>query len=89
MADVVFAMSTCTLVDPASGLKVRLSEGEAWWASDPFVKARPDLFVSAPANVRGQRAVKSTPATKIVLPEVEQAVSVPGVKRQVKRATEK
>lgn len=89
MADVVFAMSTCTLVDPASGLKVRLSEGEAWWASDPFVKARPDLFVSAPANVRGQRGVKSTPVEKIVLPEVEQAVSVPGVKRQVKRATEK
>ena len=89
MADVVFAMSTCTLVDPASGLKVRLSEGEAWWASDPFVKARPDLFVSAPANVRGQRGVKSTPTEKIVLPEVEQAVSVPGVKRQVKRATEK
>jgi len=89
MADVVFAMSTCTLVDPASGLKVRLSEGEAWWASDPFVKARPDLFVSAPANVRGQRGVMSTPVEKIVLPEVEQAVSVPGVKRQVKRATEK
>jgi len=89
MADVVFAMSTCTLVDPASGLKVRLSEGEAWWASDPFVKARPDLFVSAPANVRGQRGAKSTPVEKIVLPEVEQAVSVPGVKRQVKRATEK
>ena len=89
MADVVFAMSPCTLVDPASGLKVRLSEGEAWWASDPFVKARPDLFVSAPANVRGQRGVKSTPVEKIVLPEVEQAVSVPGVKRQVKRATEK
>lgn len=89
MADVVFAMSTCTLVDPASGLKVRLSEGEAWWASDPFVKARPDLFVSTPANVRGQRGVKTSPAAKVMLPEIEQATAAPGVKRQVKRASEK
>ena len=89
MADVVFAMSTCTLVDPASGLKVRLSEGEAWWASDPFVKTRPDLFVSAPTNVRGQRAVKSAPADKVVSSDIEQATAAPGVKRQVKRATEK
>lgn len=85
MADVVFALSTCTLVDPASGLKVRLSEGEAWWASDPFVKARPDLFVSVPSVVRGARAVKVAP----VVTEVESATAVPGVKRQVKRVSEK
>ena len=89
MADIVFAMSSCSLVDPASGLKVRLSEGEAWWASDPFVKARPDLFVSAPSTVRGQRSVKAVPAEKIVSPEVEEATAVPGVKRQVKRVSEK
>lgn len=81
MADVVFAMSTCTLVDPASGLKVRLSEGEAWWASDPFVKARPDLFVAVPSIVRGSRVVKSSPVS-----EVEQATAVPGVKRSVKKS---
>ena len=85
MADIVFAMSSCSLVDPASGLKVRLSEGEAWWASDPFVKARPDLFVSVPSVVRGARAVKVAP----VVAEVEQATAVPGVKRQVKRVSEK
>ena len=82
MADIVFAMSSCSLVDPASGLKVRLSEGEAWWASDPFVKARPDLFVSVPSVVRGARAVKVAP----VVAEVEQATAVPGVKRSVKKS---
>lgn len=82
MADIVFAMSSCSLVDPASGLKVRLSEGEAWWASDPFVKARPDLFVSAPSTVRGQRSVKVVP----VVADVELATAVPGVKRSVKKS---
>lgn len=89
MADVVFALSTCSTSDPVSGLRVRLSAGEAWWASDPFVKARPDLFTDVPAVVRGQRSVKAVPAEKIAAPEVESAMAVPGVKRQVKRASEK
>lgn len=81
MADLVFALDACTVVDPSSGLKVRLSPGEAWWASDPFVKARPHLFSATPTVVRGVRSVKSVP--------VEVATAEPGVKRQVKRASEK
>ncbi len=82
MAEIVFAMSTCSLVDPVSGLKVRLSQGEAWWASDPFVKARPDLFVAVPSVVRGAPGRKVVP----VVSEVEVASAVPGVKRSVKKS---
>ena len=89
MADLVFSVSTCTTVDPSTGMKVRLSAGEAWWASDPFVKRMHHLFTDVPPVVNGVRAVKSAPAEKIVLPQVESATAVPGAKRQVKRATEK
>lgn len=89
MADVVFSTSTCTTVDPSNGLKVRLSAGEAWWASDPFVKRMPHLFTDVPPVVNGVRAVKSASVEKVAAPVVESATAAPGVKRQVKRATEK
>ena len=89
MADVVFSLSTCTTVDPSTGMKVRLSAGEAWWASDPFVKRMHHLFTDVPPVVNGVRAVKPAPAEKVVAPVVESATAVPGVKRQVKRASEK
>lgn len=76
----VFAGQSCSVVNPASGLKIRLSVGEAWAADDPFVKARPDLFMSVPFVVR-----RSEPL-RIADSPVESAVAVPGVKRQVKRA---
>jgi hypothetical protein len=76
----VFAGQSCSVVNPASGLKIRLSVGEAWAADDPFVKARPDLFLSVPFVVR-----RSEPLRIADVP-VESAVAVPGVKRQVKRA---
>ena len=86
MADVVFALSTCTMVDPSSGLKVRLSEGEAWWASDPFVKHNSHMFSAVPPLVRGVRESKPEPAKKVEAPVVEQATAAPGVKRQVKKS---
>lgn len=86
MADLVFAVSTVSTSDPVSGLRVRLSAGEAWWASDPFVKARPDLFTNVPPVVRGARGVKAVPVEKVAVSEVEQATAVPGVKRSVKKS---
>ncbi len=53
------------------GQKVSLSRGEVWHASDPFVKANPDLFVDAPPVVRGH--------------VVESASKAPGEKRSTKR----
>ena len=88
MAELVFACSTCSSADPVTGMKVRMSAGEAWWGSDPFVKRMPHLFTDSPPVVRGVRSGKAV-EVKSVLPVVEQATAVPGVKRTVKRVTEK
>jgi len=76
---VVFASQTCSVVNPASGLKIRLVAGEAWAADDPFVRLRSDLFRSLPLVVR------RTEPGGIVDAPVESAVAVPGGKRTVKR----
>lgn len=73
---IVFALSTCTTTDPATGLIVRLREGELWAANDPFVKVRPDLFGAQPERVR-----RTMPAQA----PVEQASKAPGEKRTTKR----
>ena len=61
------------LVTVYEGQKVVLERGEAWWADDPFVKSRPDLFSAEPTRVRGHRPV-------------EQATKNPGQKRATRRA---
>lgn len=58
------------------GGTVRTVCGEAWHASDPFVRDNPDKFDSHPTVVRGQPG------------EVEQATSAPGEKRRTKRRTQ-
>lgn len=50
------------------GIVVRLVAGDPWWADDPFVRARPELFNDRPAVIYGQRPV-------------EQASAAPGEKR--------
>lgn len=79
MEEFVFSAQSCSIVDPASRLKVRLELGEVWDANDPLVLALPHLFVVSPPKVR--RTVER--AERFV---VESAVAVPGAKRQVKRA---
>jgi hypothetical protein len=79
MSAVVFAAQSCSVVNPASGLKIRLVAGEAWAADDPFVRLRSDLFRDLP------KVVRSTGPAGVVDIPVESAVAVPGVKRQVKR----
>jgi hypothetical protein len=73
--DVVYATSTCTTADPASGLLVRLHEGETWDARDPFVAARPELFSATPTRVR--RTTQQAP--------VETATKNPGEKKKAPR----
>lgn len=73
---IVFALATCTTADPATGLLVRLNEGEAWAADDPFVTARPDLFSEKPTKLR--RTAEPPP--------VEVATRNPGERKAVKRA---
>jgi hypothetical protein len=73
---IVFALSTCSTTDPATGLIVRVSEGEPWAASDPFVKAKPELFGAVPKRIR---------RTVPFQPPVEQASKAPGEKRTTRR----
>jgi hypothetical protein len=79
MSAVVFAAQSCSVVNPTSGLKIRLVAGEAWAADDPFVRLRSDLFRTMPLSLR-----RTEPEGVCDIP-VEAAVAVPGVKRQVKR----
>ena len=72
----VYAVATASVVDPATGLKIRLVELEPWDANDPFVKVRPDLFSDAPLTVR-----RTVPASA----PVETAAKAPGAKKAVKR----
>ena len=72
----VYALTTGTVVNPATGLKVRLTELEPWDANDPFVQARPDLFSDAPKTVR---RTTQAPAP------VEAATKAPGARKAVKR----
>lgn len=83
MEGLVFAADTCSVVDQSTGLKVRLTAGEAWAADDPFVKSRPHLFLSWPQLVR-----RTAPVQPAVSAPVESATKVPGVKRTVKNAAE-
>lgn len=73
--DLVFVQATISVRNTHTGLITTLIEGEAWWADDPFVRARPEFFGPVPAKIRGDR-----PAV------VEQASKAPGEKRTVKRA---
>jgi len=49
------------------GARVTVHQDEPWSASDPFVKARPDLFVGDPLKVQGATdgvsSVTAEPAT--------------------------
>lgn len=71
--DVVYANQTCHLIDRG----IMVVAGEAWDASDPLVRERPDLFDASPRTVR---------TTRTDLGVIEQATARPGEKRAVRRA---
>lgn len=63
------------LVDMSVGIngrKERLRKGEAWHATSPVVKARPELFGPQPPKVHGDAPV-------------EEATAKPGAKRSVRK----
>ena len=72
----VYALATASVVDPATGPKIRSVESEPWDGNDPFVKVRPDLFSDAPLTVR-----RTVPASA----PIETASKAPGAKKAVKR----
>ena len=72
--DYLFAKANCVVV--WNEFKVVIHNGEAWHASDPFVKANPHLFAAAPTIVKGHPAVSKP---------VESASAEPGEKRTTRR----
>ncbi|HWB37486.1 MAG TPA: hypothetical protein VHA75_15830 [Rugosimonospora sp.] len=50
------------------GAMVTLHKGETWFADDPFVKARPDLFSSTPTYVRNTMGAEQPTPTPLSAP---------------------
>lgn len=74
--DVVYANQTTHITrGEFAGLSIEV--GSRWDASDPLVKARPDLFTPDGGPVRTTRTDSGF---------VEQATARPGEKRNVRRA---
>jgi hypothetical protein len=71
--------ATATCVVPFQGLRVTLTAGEAWDASDPLVRSHPTLFADVPSVVRG------TGPSGVTERPVEQATAAPGEKRGTRR----
>lgn len=72
MASIVVAQETVHVSH--AGQRWRITRGDAWDATDPLVKAFPDLFASDARVVhRSERGV-------------EQATAAPGEKRKTRRA---
>lgn len=72
MTDIVYAVDTCTVVNPHTGLKCRLVLNEVWAADDPLVQSFAHLFSQQPQVVR---------RTTQAMQPVETATAAPGVKR--------
>lgn len=70
--DIVYAKQTTHLI----GRGILIVAGEAWDASDPIVRERPDLFAADPSKVRSSRTDSG---------DVEQATASPGEKRSTRR----
>jgi len=52
-----------------TGSCVTLRIGDTWWADDPFVKARPDLFSATPLVVHGTQGQEQPAATPLEQPK--------------------
>jgi len=74
-----YVFAVANVVTVWDGQKVVIQKGEAWWAADPFVRSRPDLFDREPT------LVKARPRAQV--PVVESADAVPGEKRAPKRGS--
>lgn len=83
----MYSLQDCSVANPATKMKVRLSRGEVWAADDPLVRALPHLFGKIPPVVR--RTTAGVTESYVEPMVVESATAEPGVKRAVKRAGSK
>ena len=69
-----YVYANCEAVVYEDGKRIQLVRDQIWDASDPIVKARPDLFSKEPRQVN-----------RTIVP-VEAASAAPGEKRTTRRA---
>lgn len=64
MTDYVYAANDGMVANNATGGSVFLRPGDVWFADDPFVQSRPELFSATPTvvhSVDGRHAPDATP----------------------------
>lgn len=81
--DIVYAQAS-EKVMLHSGQVARVVRGQHWPATDPVVRARPDLFTTDPRY--GLLYTQAPPGYDADLNEVEEATAVPGEKRSARRS---
>jgi hypothetical protein len=82
---IVYATATTTVSAPG-GLPVQVTWGSHWPASDPVVKAHPELFTDDPTpGLRVSAPLEGGTAAATEAP-VEQATRAPGERRPTRRA---
>lgn len=62
----VYANTDGRVANTATGGNVMLRPGEAWFADDPFVQSRLDLFSATPTIVHSTVGRTPVPATPVV-----------------------
>ncbi len=85
MIDVVYAMGSENVNMP-TGATIPVQKGTHWPASDPVVRARPDLFTT---DVRYGLMYTAAPEgynAELAPIEVEQATANPGERRSARRS---
>lgn len=61
----VYSRNDGFVLNEATGGNVMLRPGEIWWADDPFVVSRPDLFSVTPTIVHSTTGRDALPPTPI------------------------
>ncbi len=59
----VFSVNEGLVQNRVDGGNVMLHVGDAWWADDPFVLSRPEMFSATPPRVNSTRGRLSPEAT--------------------------
>lgn len=64
----VYANNDGLVLNESSGGTVMMRPGDVWFADDPFVVSRPDLFSASPTLVHSTQGRQSLPATPVTEP---------------------
>ena len=71
--DYVYSNNDGRVLNNATGGSVWLRPGDVWYADDPFVLSRPDLFSATPTIVHSTQGREPLPATPVEVPRKARA----------------